>query len=290
MVGGLEASTQTNHIVAKDGQRREIEWSNRLLRTDQGETIGVLALGHDVTELKQAQRQALRAERLAAIGQMIAGLAHESGNALQRTQACLEMLAIQVEDRPEALTLVDRIQSAQDRLQTLYREVQQYAAPIVLNRRPARLRDIVRRAWANLESARLGRITRLHVECLDSNDICRVDADALERVFQNVFDNSLAACPGRVEIAMTRIETTLAERPAVEVAIRDNGPGLDREQRSKIFEPFFTTKTRGTGLGMAISKRIVEAHGGRIRVGRDCASGAEIVITLPKGGGDDTVT
>jgi two-component system sensor kinase FixL len=68
------------------------------------------------------------------------------------------------------------------------------------------------------------------------------------------------------------------------VAVRDNGPGLGPEQRQRIFDPFYTTKTRGTGLGMAIAKRIVEAHGGRIAVGEGRAAGAEIIILLPREG------
>jgi signal transduction histidine kinase len=66
--------------------------------------------------------------------------------------------------------------------------------------------------------------------------------------------------------------------------VRDNGPGLNAEQRQRIFDPFFTTKTKGTGLGMAIAKRIVEAHGGEIAVGEGTARGAEILITLPREG------
>jgi PAS domain S-box-containing protein len=288
MVSGRDVTTRTNSIVTRDGQRREIEWRNRTLKADDGTTTGVLAIGHDVTELREAQRQALQAERLAAIGQMVAGLAHESGNALQRTQSCLEMLALKLQDRPSALDLLDRMQIAQDRLQNLYKDVRQYAAPMVLARASARLRDIVQQAWANLEPIRSGRHARLGGCCLLTEDVCHVDPDALERVFQNLFENSLAACPDRVEITVARSDTLLDGQPAVEVAVRDNGTGLNGEQRKRIFEPFFTTKTRGTGLGMAISRRIVEAHGGRIQVGRDCARGAEIVITLPKGVDDDT--
>jgi two-component system sensor kinase FixL len=70
--------------------------------------------------------------------------------------------------------------------------------------------------------------------------------------------------------------------PAVRVVVRDNGPGLTREQRERLFEPFFTTKSRGTGLGMAICKRIVDAHGGRIEVGSTNGTGAEIVLILPQ--------
>ena len=87
--------------------------------------------------------------------------------------------------------------------------------------------------------------------------------------------------PARVEIACTAAE--LDGNPAIRVAVRDNGPGLGPEPRRRIFEPFFTTKTRGTGLGMAITRRIVEAHGGRIAVGEGGGPGAEIIVTLPRG-------
>jgi signal transduction histidine kinase len=79
-------------------------------------------------------------------------------------------------------------------------------------------------------------------------------------------------------------EARLGDRPALCVAVRDNGPGLNAEQRRRIFEPFFTTKTKGTGLGMAIAKRIVEAHGGRLAVGTGTGPGAEIILTLPREG------
>jgi signal transduction histidine kinase len=74
----------------------------------------------------------------------------------------------------------------------------------------------------------------------------------------------------------------IGEQPALRVSVTDNGPGLNAEQRTRIFDPFFTTKTKGTGLGMAIAKRIVEAHGGVIAVGSSPASGAEILIDLPR--------
>jgi signal transduction histidine kinase len=103
------------------------------------------------------------------------------------------------------------------------------------------------------------------------------------QVFRNILDNALnaGAEPARVEITCTGAE--LDGQPAIRVAVRDNGPGLSPESRRRIFEPFFTTKTRGTGLGMAITRRIVEAHGGRIAVGEGGDPGAEIIITLPRG-------
>src|SRR5262249_15742505 len=102
----------TYPILTRDGVRR-VEWANRLLAGLGGEAY-VLAIGPDLTALEDAQGRALQSERLAAIGEMVAGLSHESRNALHRSQVCLEMLALEVEDRPEALNLIARLQAAQD--------------------------------------------------------------------------------------------------------------------------------------------------------------------------------
>ena len=101
-------------------------------------------------------------------------------------------------------------------------------------------------------------------------------------MFRNVLDNALAACADPVQIVVRCAETTIDGRPALRVSIADNGPGLTAEQKQQIFEPFFTTKTKGTGLGMAIAKRIVEAHGGAIVANTAAGGGAEIRITLPR--------
>src|SRR6516162_5314370 len=105
-------------------------------------------------ERKRAEEKLLEAERLAAIGQMMTGLAHQSGNALARSQSCLEMLSLEVEDRPEALDLVARIQKAQNALQQLYEEVRGYAAPLKLDLEKWDLSGIWRQAWTDLALAR----------------------------------------------------------------------------------------------------------------------------------------
>jgi signal transduction histidine kinase len=234
------------------------------------------------SQLKHAQEQALQSARLAAIGQMMTGLAHESGNALARSQACLEMLALEVQDRPEALDLIGRIQKAQDHLRQLYEEVRGYAAPLRLERDDWDVGAIWRQAWANLALQRQGRDAELREDTAGVDLRCPVDHFRLEQVFRNLFDNSLAACRGPVRLTVACADAELGGRPALRIAVRDNGPGLTPEQRQRIFDPFFTTKTKGTGLGMAIAKRIVDAHGGQIRVGNDAAPGAEILLTLPR--------
>ncbi|HKI36560.1 MAG TPA: response regulator [Gemmataceae bacterium] len=234
------------------------------------------------SQLKHAQEQALQSARLAAIGQMMTGLAHESGNALARSQACLEMLALEVQDRPEALDLIQRIQKAQDHLRQLYEEVRGYAAPLRLEREVWDVSGVWRQAWTNLAVQRQGRDAELREETAGVDLHCPVDHFRLEQVFRNMFENSLAACRGPVRLTLACADAGLDGRPALRIAVRDNGPGLSPEQRQRIFDPFFTTKTKGTGLGMAIAKRIIDAHGGLIAAGNGAGPGAEILITLPR--------
>lgn len=233
-------------------------------------------------ELRIAQEKMLASERLAAIGEMMAGLAHESRNALQRSQACLEMLALEVQDRPTALNLVGRIQKAQDRLQFLHEEVRGYAAPLNIRCQRMDLRDIVKEAWEHLSILRQGRQTELRLESGDCDCHCAVDPAYFEQVVLNILQNSLSACADPVRLCARFQDEALEELPALQVSLADNGPGFSAEQADRIFEPFFTTKTHGTGLGMAIAKRIVEAHGGTITVGADQKPGAEILIIIPR--------
>jgi two-component system, LuxR family, sensor kinase FixL len=282
ILNGLAARGFESPVACKNRSSRWIVWNAQLLSDHEG-APAILAVGQDITSLKQAQEKALQSERLAAIGQMMAGLAHESGNALARSQACLEMLSFAVENQPKALNLITRIQSAQDHLKQLYDEVRNYAAPVKLQLENKDLPLVWRQAWQDLALLRQGKQASLE-EDIEGTDLrLSLDPFRLEQVFRNIFENAIAACPEPIVVRIHCASTEIDGRPGVCVSCRDNGPGLNAEQRERIFAPFFTTKTKGTGLGMAIAKRIVEAHGGKIGVGTSVEPGAEIVLTLPTG-------
>ena len=177
------------------------------MHDDEGAIFAIGGISTDITDLKHAQRRAVQAERLAAIGQMVTGLAHESRNALQRSQACLEMLKFRFEANPESLDLVTGIQDAQDDLQRLYEEVRTYAAPLVIDRREASLRLIVRESWSQLEWTLRGRDARL-VELAAGDLPALVDVPRMVQVFRNLLDNALAAChdPVVVTVGWSRVE------------------------------------------------------------------------------------
>jgi PAS domain S-box-containing protein len=279
LAGGMLRGVE-HPVLCKDGTRRWVLWNAQGLPDHEGGPA-VLAVGQDITALKLSQERTLQAERLAAIGQMVTGLAHESGNALARSQACLEMLALEVQDRPDALELLARVQHAQDHLQQLYDEVRNYAAPLKLERETWPLEAVWRQAWQNLAYRRQARLAELTEDIAGVDLSCTLDPFRLEQVFRNIFDNSLAACPDPVEIHVRCRDATLDGAPAIHIGIRDNGPGLAPEVKRRIFDPFFTTKTKGTGLGMAIAKRIIEAHNGQISAD-PAGPGAEIHLLLPR--------
>jgi hypothetical protein len=269
-------------VRCKEGSWKSILWNARRMDDYEG-APGLLAVGQDITERKLAEARLLQSERLAAIGQMVTGLAHESRNALQRSKACLEMLTSEVADRSEALDLVKRIAKAHDHLHRLYEEVRSYAAPIHLRHEPCSLGEVWRESWSSLSLLRDGKDLAL-IESLGRVDLQTTgDSFALGQVFRNILENAIAASPNPGRIEIHAAAARLSRQPAVELRFRDQGPGLNPEQRQRIFEPFFTTKSKGTGLGMAIALRIVEAHGGTIEVGTSPGPGAEIVVRLPKG-------
>jgi len=268
--------------VRKDGTQY---WSNVLIaavRSPAGAIVGYAKLTRDLTDRKRAQEKAMQTERLAAIGEMVAGLAHESRNALQQIQASVEMLARRVKSRDE-VSLVVEIQRAHDRIHDLLEAVRGYAAPLNLNLEDHDLAQLWQEAWHQLSAKRQGRDVEFLADTGDLDLRCRVDAFPIERLFRNILENSLAAChdPARISIECAAAEVN--GQSAVRLRFTDNGVGLTAEQRQRIFEPFFTTKTMGTGLCMAIARRIVLAHGGQISVADNPPPGATIEVILPRG-------
>src|SRR5262245_9736627 len=279
---GPKAAPRTAASVVSQGDcTRHLHWSAVPLHDASGQPFAILVIGHDITNLHEAQQRAMQAERLAAIGQMAAGLAHESRNALQRIGASCEMLELEFEGNQAALALIARIQQSQTHLHRLLDEVRTYGAPIVLDVSPCRITEVWREAWQLLHSLRESRKASLREHIDVENLTLEADRFRLVQVFRNILDNALAAGGDDVQIEVVCEAALHAARPALRVRVCDNGPGLTAEQRRRIFEPFYTTKPTGTGLGMAISQRIIEAHCGTIAVGDESPCGAQIVITLP---------
>jgi two-component system, NtrC family, sensor histidine kinase HydH len=235
-------------------------------------------------QLRRVEAEARRAERLAALGQLSAGLAHEIRNPLGVIKGSAEMLAQKVKDsQPLVTELAGYISSEVNRLNALVARFLDFARPSQLELRPERIPDIVdsalHAAQAQFPEA------RVKVERQYATDLPEIPADRqlCEQVFINLITNAFQAMDGqggtlRVAIA----QETSGSEPGVCVTVEDTGPGVPPELREQIFNPFFTSKKDGVGLGLSIVAKIVDDHRGTIRFDPDTAQGARFRVFLPK--------
>ncbi|HEV3118760.1 MAG TPA: MASE1 domain-containing protein [Gemmataceae bacterium] len=240
------------------------------------------ALRAEISERTRAEERLRQAERLSIVGETMRGLAHESRNALQQSQACLELLGLKSRDQPEIQELVADIQKGLDHVLHLYEEVRRYAAPVQIKRERTDLGELLRTTWEDVARHYTGRKVSFIQESAAVDLHAEIDRCSLSQVFRKILENAATATAGAVEIGATWAEVDRDGSPAVQLRVRDNGPGLTPETQEKLFQPFFTTKTRGTGLGLAIARRIIDAHNGEITVNGEVSDGTEIVITLPR--------
>lgn len=252
----------------------EIQFSDRRLFT---------GICRDISD----QKKLVQNERLAAIGQMMAGLAHESRNAFQKSHACLTNLAFDVCEMPESLELVQKVQNSLDHLNALLDEVRNYSAPIMLEKSHCNIESIIRETWSQLCEANAESPTPDFELTRDDSfpEKIKMDRYRIGQVIWNLMDNARVACDkteGKVSVAL-RFEPNPngEEEGQASIEIMDNGQGIAEENLGSIFQPFFTTKTKGTGLGLAICHRIVEAHRGSISAANGETSGAIFTLTLP---------
>jgi two-component system sensor histidine kinase HydH len=227
--------------------------------------------------LEQAQADARRSERLAALGQLSAGLAHELRNPLAVIKGSAEMLTQKMKpEEPLAAELANNISSEVNRLNALVTRFLNFARPSQLEIHREDISALVDRSLRAVHDRWPDAPVSIERRYAANLPAVPVDADLCEQVFTNLFINAyeaLAGSDGKIRVSITNgagpVDASIATaeaRPGVLVEIEDNGPGIPSELREQIFNPFFTTKKTGVGLGLSIVSKIVDDHRGWIRV------------------------
>ena len=245
--------------------------------------VGALVLNYrDVSAEHEAQRQLMRFERLAAVGQTAAGLAHEIRNPLATIMARAEYLKMKLPGQGELQPDLDSILRQGERLKTLVSELFDRAqgADLALSDVPAQavLLKALRSAQTLFgpDSAKI----LIAEEFVQPAPLLQADEPQLERALANVILNALQASPPKACVTLcTRID-----RPWAVLEVSDEGPGIPAARLPKAFDPFFTTKDTGSGLGLWISKNIVELHGGHIEASNLPGHGCRLSLRLPLAG------
>ena len=230
--------------------------------------------------LDAARARVAQSEKLAALGQLAAAIAHEVRNPLAVVRSAAQGLGETLPaDDTDGHRAASFIVTEVDRLASVVRALLDFARPVELERRPTEIAGVIDRAVALAGHDLAAKHLRLERDEATPLPPVQADGDLVCQVVVGLLGNAAAATPsgGRVVV------TTRAANGTVELAVADSGPGIAPQDRAKVFEPFFTTRAEGTGLGLAVARQIVEAHGGRIDVGDGAGGGARFTVRLPVG-------
>lgn len=230
-------------------------------------------------KLKEAEASMRRSERLAALGQLTAGLAHELRNPLGTIKASSDILLGRFKDKPDSVEqeLAGYISAEVDRTNSLVTRFLEFARPMSLRLAPTDVNAMADRAIAEVVRERPESAAFIHKNYAPDISPIPADAELLERVIVNLVRNALEASPSGAMVSVR----TRASDDEVEIAVLDRGPGVPSEAREQIFNPFFTTKPSGVGLGLAISAKIAGEHGGHISLESESGRGATFVVRIP---------
>ena len=259
---------------AKDGSLYWVDTTIVPFLNETGKPYQYMALRYEITARKTSEERLREQEALARLGQMAAVVAHEVKNPIAGIRGALQVIATRMpadsRDKPVVGDIIARL----DSLNGIVHDLLVFARPRQLRSEPVDLDRLIRNTLYLLHRDPI--FANLHVEFPQSDAVAPADAEQLQLVITNVLMNAAQAMGGHGDIAIN-IERHDSQ---FVLLIADHGPGMPADVREKVFEPFFTTKHRGTGLGMPIARRIVEAHGGHIEIDTP-GTGTIVRITLP---------
>ena len=262
-----------------------------IVRGEGGRPSAVLAVGQDVTALRVLQNQVIHAEKLATVGQIAAGVAHEINNPLTSIQACVEAVlhkaSMATQGRvPNQIEPVDverlkRIQDGVERIRRFTHDLVGYARPSRVEIERLDLNEVVEHALSFCEHIFVDAKATLDRDLAPNLPPVRAVRDQVMQVVTNLVTNAAQALGAKG--GTIRVRTFHDGEATVGLAVSDTGTGIREEHRASIFDPFFTTKPAGsgTGLGLSVVRNIVYAHGGQITFQSKLGSGTTFVVTLP---------
>ena len=237
----------------------------------------------DITALDSLQSRLSRAEKLATLGQMAAGIAHELRNPLVGIGSTASLLLDEFEKSDPRRAEIDVILHETRRMDRIVNQIVEYARPRKLALARFVLSDLITEVLKLLSGPLQAKHLKIRTSFSASADHLHADRDQIEQVLLNVIDNAIDASPmDGAAIDITAHESFHHEQPGIMIQVKDSGKGISQEVLSRVFEPFFTSgKAHGTGLGMAICKNIIERHRGDIHLTSLVGAGTIVSIWLP---------
>ncbi len=263
-----------------NGSAIPVNLSATQVKDEGGAKLGVVVLLNDMREMVELQERAKRAEHLASIGRMAATVAHEIRNPLSSIRGFAQFFANLFKEKTEERTYALTMMKESNRLNRVVSELLDYARPLELKVEPTSVEtlflDIVRRLELEKSDSCIEVIQEIPSDMLE----VQLDHDRILQVLLNLTQNSIDAMPNGGKLILSAV--WVAERKWIQIGVQDTGEGIPQADLPRLFEPFFTTKTRGAGLGLAVVRKIVDAHDGEVEVRSEEDVGTEVILTLPQ--------
>ncbi|KPJ53961.1 hypothetical protein AMJ39_02490 [candidate division TA06 bacterium DG_24] len=277
---GTEEVRAEVDIQTEGGSTRSLGLSTTVLYDREGRRHGAMAVFRDITQVKEIEERLRLADRMAALGELAAGIAHEIRNPMGSIRGCIEMLADDLQLRGEHKRLMELIIKESDRLNDTIDNFLRFARSTPPAFYDVDISGVVDDA-IRLAEAHPAYRNEIRVECAVSSRPIHLEADP-ERVRQALFNLLLNAFRAIKGSGTVRIEVSVSpDESALVIACEDDGVGISPEEHPRIFEPFYSGSGEGTGLGLAIVHRIVEEHGGTISVESKPNEYTRFVLALP---------
>lgn len=277
----FETSTQTG------SEEVMLLVNSDVVRDRENNIIGAVAIFQDITELRRTQKAVREREKLAIIGQMAAGMAHEIKNPLTAVRGFAQLLKEKCPDNPTLVEYVQIILAEVDRANAVIVDFLQLSRPKQPILKSQSVNGLLEEIIAIVGPQSFLKKIALAYEMADDLPYCRMDQDQIKQVLLNICQNAIEAMPGG---GVLKIKAGhLPAQKEIYIAISDTGCGISQEKLENIGVPFFTTKATGTGLGLSISYSIIRAHNGRVEMESKEGEGTTFKIYLPCPPLDDSV-
>ncbi len=268
----IDCTVGNGHVVP-------LEIGASLLADESGTHLGYVILFKDLTEVHALRREIERSQRLASVGRLAAGVAHEIRNPLSSIKGFATYFKQRYQDVPEDQQTADIMIQEVDRLNRVISQLLEFARPVTVSPKPTSLKTLVKDSLKLIE--RQSQDKQISIDTRNSAHIdeVKIDPDRINQVLLNLYLNAIEAMEpgGKLRIEISDSE----ENGGLIIQTSDTGHGISDADLSRIFDPYFTTKSSGTGLGLAIVHNIVEAMGGTIEVKSEAEAGTTFTVVIP---------
>ncbi|TCS79572.1 PAS domain S-box protein [Tepidibacillus fermentans] len=274
---GYEYTNHKKKIKTEDGRTVHLIISTKLMRNENGEQIGAVGIYKDITKVIELEEQIQRADKLALIGELAAGTAHEIRNPLTTIQGFIQLLKYELKGNNQQYLEIVLKEIAH--INEIIKEMLLLAKPSAPQMKTASLNQIIKDTIGFMNAEGLLYNVKLGMKLADQLPSVDLDERQIKQVFINLIRNSIQAMDDGGEVI---IKTSYDEiKRVIYVYVIDNGVGISEENLAKIYEPFYTTKETGTGLGIPISCRIMENHGGTLDIQSKLGEGTKVTLSFP---------